>query len=127
MAEGYIVAQVFTSRGAIPIRDASVSVTQNNDNKRVLIGVRKTNEFGRTEPITVTTPDEALSQSPGNANPFTVVDMQIEHPEFYTISIKDFQVFANTTSFQNAELIPIEADANTKNAVESFQVTPQNL
>lgn len=107
--------------------DASVSVTQEKDNKRILIGIRKTNEYGKTTPILLQTPDEDLSTSPGNETPFAVCNMQIEHPDYYTMFIKDVQVFANTTSYQNAELIPIEAQANSKNAVETFQVLPQNL
>ncbi len=127
MAEGYIIAQVYTSRGVIPIRDASVSVTQEKDNKRVLVGVRKTDESGKTVPILLSTPDQDLSLTPNNITPFAVCDLQIEHPDYYTMFIKDVQVFANTTSVQNAALIPIEAGANTKNAVETFQVIPQNL
>ena len=127
MAQGYIVAQVYTSRGVIPIMDATVSVTQEKDNKRILVGVRKTNENGRTSPILIETPDEELSTSPGNVTPFAVCNLQIEHPDYYTMFIKDVQVFANTTSFQNAGLVPIEEQANTKYPVETFQVTPQNL
>ena len=127
MAEGYIIAQVYTSRGVIPIKDASVNVTQEKDNKRVLVGVRKTDENGKTTPITVKAPDEELSLLPGLGTPFAVCDIQIEHPNYYTIFIKDVQIFANITSIQNAAIIPIEEGVNTKNAVETFEVLPQNL
>ena len=127
MAQGYIVAQVYTSRGVIPIKDATVSVTQEKDNKRILVGVRKTNENGRTSPVLIETPDEELSTSPGNPAPFAVCNLHIEHPDYYTMFIKDVQVFANTTSFQTASLVPIEEQANNKSPVETFQVTPQNL
>jgi len=127
LAEGYIIAQVYTSRAIIPIMDASVSITQEKEDKRVVIGFRKTNENGKTYPVTITTPNEELSLSPGLRTPFTTCDVQIEHPDFYTIFIKDVQIFANTTSMQNAELVPIESGANTKNAVEAFRVLPQDL
>lgn len=127
MAEGYVITQVYTSRAIIPIMDASVSITQEKEDKRVVIGVRKTNENGKTSPVTITTPNEELSLSPGLRTPFTTCDVQIEHPDFYTVFIKDVQIFANTTSIQNAELVPIESGANTKNAVEAFRVLPQDL
>ncbi len=127
MAEGYIIAQVYTSRAIIPIMDASVSITQEKEDKRVVIGVRKTNENGKTHPVTITTTNEELSLSPGLRTPFTTCDVQIEHPDFYTMLIKDVQIFANTTSIQNAELVPIESGSNTKNAVEAFRVLPQDL
>lgn len=127
MAEGYVITQVYTSRAIIPIMDASVSITQEKEDKRVVIGVRKTNENGKTSPVTITTPNEELSLSPGLRTPFTTCDVQIEHPDFYTVFIKDVQIFANTTSIQNAELVPIESGANTKNAVEAFRVLSQDL
>ena len=127
MAEGYIIAQVYTSRGVIPVRDASVFVTQEKNDKRILVGVRKTDESGKTAPITLNAPDKELSLSPGHTALFTTCDLQIEHPDYYTVFVKDVQVFADTISLQNAELIPLEAGADAKNAVETFRVLPQNL
>lgn len=129
MSEGYIVARVYTSRSMIPIKDASVAVLEEIDNRSMLIGYRKTDEVGKTTPISIQTPDREMSQSPNDTEtfPFTQVNIQIEHPNYYTMYIRNVQVFADTTSVQNAELIPIEAQAEPKNAVETFEVLPQNL
>lgn len=127
MSEGYIIANVYTSKSLIPIKDASVSVTKTGKDTNELIGFRKTNENGTTTPIIINTPDENLSLEPNYKEPFATCDIQIEHPMYYTIFIKNAQVFANRTTVQPAELIPLEDTAVEDNAVEVFDVNQQNL
>ena len=127
MAEGYIITQVYTSRSMIPIRDASVSITKEENNKITLVGFRKTDINGKTSPVTLQTPDMELSLEPGFKDPFATCNILIQHPQFYSMYIKNAQVFANNTTLQKAELIPLEEGATTKNAVETFEVLPQNL
>lgn len=127
MSTGYIVAQIFTSRSAIPIERASVSVTLDLPKGQVLRGFRSTNAEGKTTPIEVETPPVELSQSPSNVKPFTSYTIRIDHPDYYTFVIKNAQVFANETSLQIASLIPLKEFETPQNSVNSFTVTPQNL
>ena len=127
MAKGYIIARAYTSRGIIPIANANVSVTSVADGGRVLLGFRVTDENGLTTPIELETPDVDLSLEPNQEQGFAAYNIRIEHPDFYTYFVRDAQVFPNTTTVQNAELVPIEAQTSPQDAVEEFQVTPQNL
>lgn len=128
MAKGYLITQVFTAREAIPIENASVLVTKRNGTGDDLLGFQFTNSSGETRRIEIETPEIGLSQEPGNVDPFTVVDIRIEHPSYYPITIHDAQVFANTTTDQRTEMIPVADNLNPlQEGAENVFVTPQNL
>lgn len=122
---GYFTARVYTSRGEIPIKDASV-VIENFDSSAVL-GARVTDSNGKITPVVINTPPLADSQSPGVENPFATVNVRISHPGFYTQYIRNAQVFEGETSLAEAELIPIDYTLDFPLRIEDFTVTPQNL
>ena len=127
-SKGYITAQIFTARQVIPVPDASVTVTQRKNTQNTLIGYRITDSAGRTTSIAVDTPDDSLSQEPGNNIPFAVFDIHVEHPGYYPVTIVDAQVFGGVTTEQRVELIPLPDNINSANEkAERIYVTPQNL
>ena len=127
-SKGYVVARVFTANQVLPIENASVLVTKRNGSGEDMLGFHITNSSGETQPIEVETPDIQLSQEPGNTTPFTSVDIRIEHPNYYPIIIHDAQVFADTTTEQRAEMIPIAENLTAaQEGTENVFVTPQNL
>ena len=75
MAKGYLIAQVFTARQAIPIENAAVLVTKKNGTGDDLVAYQFTNSSGETQKIEIETPEIGLSQEPGNFEPFAVVDI----------------------------------------------------
>ena len=122
---GYFTARVFTSRGEIPVSDASV-VIENYDTSSIL-GARVTDENGKITPIIINTPPKSDSQSPGNVTPFATVNVRISHPRYYTQYIRNAQVFEGETSVANAELIPIDYTLDYPFRSIDSTVTPQNL
>ena len=127
MPEGYIVFQVYTSRGAIPVVGAYASVTRGSGDQRDLIGFRITNEDGRTEPVSIETPPKGLSMEPGSEKPFAMCDIRVDHPGYYTVYVKDVQIFEGLTSLQQVQMIPLQEEATINNRSESFTVVAQNL
>lgn len=126
MAEyGFLTARVFTSRGQIPIEGASV-VVETADTGSIM-GARITNRNGHTLPVRVETPPVSESEAPGRGVPFASVNVRISHPKYYTIYIRNAQVFSGQTSVQQAELIPIEENDRVPFRLGDFFVTPQNL
>ena len=126
MAEyGFLTARVFTSRGQIPIEGASV-VVETADTGSIM-GARITNRNGHTLPVRVETPPVSESEAPGRGVPFESVNVRISHPKYYTIYIRNAQVFSGQTSVQQAELIPIEENDRVPFRLGDFFVTPQNL
>ncbi len=127
-SKGYISAQIFTARQVIPVSGASVMITKRNGSANELIGFRTTNEDGRTGLVEVDTPDETLSQEPGNNAPFEVFDIHVEHPGYYPVTVVDAQVFGGVTTEQRVELIPVADNTNSaSDNLERIYVTPQNL
>lgn len=127
-SKGYISTQIFTARQVVPVSDASVTVVKRNGGQNELIAFRTTDRDGRTTPIEVETPDESLSQEPGNGEPFAIFDINVEHPGYYPVTIVDAQVFGGVTTEQRVELIPISDTTTSANeGLERIYVTAQNL
>lgn len=147
--KGTLVVQLYTARRAIPIMGAAVTVSKKVDEDTELIAFRSTNQNGITEPIEIVTPDISESLSPGgqpagNGNvqggmsdaeeagsggtgqPFTVVDIQIDHPQYYSVLIENAQIFPDQESRQRLQLIPLpQFMSGSDNII--INVTPQNL
>ena len=124
--KGSIITQVYTSRAQLPIENAVVTFFKSGDENEI-IAHRVTDKSGKTSLVTVDTPEISLSQSPGNKNPFSVVDIKISHPEFYGILVREVQVFSDTQTLQFAELIPLEETLSKYDMTETVNITPQNL
>ena len=125
--KGYLAARIYTSRGSIPLEGAVVTVLSNEGDKRNIIGKRTTDRNGQIPLITISAPDEGLSLSPGNADVYTLVDVRVDAPFFYTVFIKDVQIFAGQTTVVDTPMIPLEEKSQADNRGEQFTQTPQNL
>lgn len=128
MAEGYFVAHVTTSNALIPIEDATVLVWRMSaQGGRELLGVRRTDSSGITAPVTVTTPALENSLSPEQGIPFAQVDVSVDHPNYLRILAENVQIFPETTTDQDFELIPISVLPDSWDETELFRTPPQNL
>lgn len=129
MAVGYILVNVYTSRAQLPLQNAYVTVTSGNLPEVKLLGFRTTNENGTTDLISVETPnvDLSLTPTPPEVQPFSTCNIRISHPEYYTAIINDVQVFANTQTVQEVELIPLEENSEPQNRLIRTTVPIQNL
>ena len=125
-ATGYIQVHVYTSVAQIPLKDVAVTVT---DVSGAAIAMRLTNRSGQLNvPIEVTVPDFAASQSP-NAGiiPFATVNLYARLENFEEIEIENLQIFANTVTVQNLEMIPLSELPDAWNKSEIFNTPAQNL
>ena len=103
---GYLIVNVSTARGAIPLAGASVTVLD-EDNGGGILNVLTTDTAGKTERIELRAPDRALSESPGGAKPYASYTLQVEKVGYYPASFAGVPVFAGVTSIQPAELLPL--------------------
>ena len=126
MQPGYITARVYASDAQIPVRDATFTVVS-SDGENTLFGVRITDENGKTELIKVDAPDEKLSTSPGTLEPFTRVNVRVDHPFYNTFYSEGVQIFAGSVSLQNAELIPTAPHIPYDNKANIYDVNSENL
>lgn len=91
--------------------------------------MRLTNRSGQfDEPITIEVPDRSASLSPNTGIiPFTTVNLYARKDNFEEIFVKNLQIFADTVTSQDLELIPLSEFPDSYNKSESFIVPPQNL
>lgn len=125
-AIGYIQVHAFTSYAQIPLKDVAVTITTTDG---AAIAMRLTNRSGLLdEPVEISVPDLSASQTPNtNVIPFTVVNLYARLENYEEISVENLQVFANTITEQNLEMIPLSELPKKWNKAERFNTPPQNL
>lgn len=125
-AKGYIQVRAYTSYAQIPVQDASVTITDENGSA---IAMRLTNRSGNFDkPVEISVPDFSASQTPNTGIiPFTSVNLYARAENYEEIEVLNVQVFANTVTVQNLELIPLSELPGIWNKAEIFDTPPQNL
>ena len=125
-ATGYIQVHAYTSNARIPLQGVAVTITRTDGSA---IAMRLTNRSGTLdEPVEVTVPDRAASQSPNTGViPFTDVNLYARLENFETIEIENLQVFPGTLTVQNLAMIPLSELPDSWNKLEIFNTPPQDL
>ena len=125
-AVGYIQVHAYTSNAQIPVEDAAIAITDKDGNA---IALRLTDRSGLLEePVPLEVPDISAGQTPNTGIlPFAVVNLFARAPDYEEIIIENLQVFPNTITNQNLELIPLSEFPETWNQAEVFDTQPQNL
>ena len=122
---GYIQVNAFTSNARIPLKDVAISVTSEEGTS---IAMRLTDRSGRIDPIPVPVPDLEAGQSPGTGEtPFTRVNLYARLNGFTQIENEDLQVFPDTVTEQDLEMIPLSELPSSWGNREIFKTPPQNL
>lgn len=122
---GYIQVHAYKSQAQIPLSDVAVAVTATDG---TAIAMRITDRSGRIEPIAVPVPDLAAGQTPDTGVvPFTRVNLYARLEGFEQIENEDLQVFPNTTTLQDLELVPIAELPDKWDRREIFVTPAQNL
>ena len=128
MAEGgYLTVRTYTSSAQLPVVGATVSVTEEGTNGARLIATRITDRSGKTTPIQISTPNRSESLTPGQAVPFTKVNITIDKVGFDRVLVENAQLFAGITSELNVEMLPLGENPDSFNTTELVDVTPQEL
>lgn len=125
-ATGYIQVHAYTSYAQIPLKDVAISITNASG---AAIALRLTNRNGALDaPVEIQVPDLASSQSPNTGViPFAVVNLYARLNNYEAIEIENLQIFANTTTLQNLEMIPLSELPQSWNRLETFNTPAQNL
>ena len=124
-ATGYIQARAFTGRTQIPLEGVAVMVTRPDG---TAISMALTDRSGLIPPVPIAVPDLASSQSPDTGIvPFTNVNIYARLENYEQIEAEDLQVFADTVTDQDLEMIPLSELPNRWDQSETFDTPPQNL
>ncbi len=122
---GYIQVHAYSSFAQLPLEDVAVTVSAPDG---TAIAMRLTDRSGRITPIDLSVPDRSESQSPDPGSvPFATVDLHANLRGYEQITIENLQVFANTTTSQNLEMIPLSELPGAWEQTELFHTPAQNL
>lgn len=126
---GRLGIRVYTSRAKLPIEDATVVVTQRQEDGRYrLISVQATDQSGSIQPVTIPTPLLGSSTSPGSEErPFTVCDVWAEHPGYAMLLVEGVQIFDGVETLQAMELIPLTEGQSSLIQSDTREITDQGL
>lgn len=124
-ASGYIQVHAFTSYAQLPLEDVAITVTTPDG---TAIAMRLTDRSGKIRPIQIPVPDRSASLSPGESiRPYTAVNLYARKKGFEQIENENLQVFADTVTDQNLEMIPLSELPGAWDQAEIFSTPPQNL
>lgn len=92
------------------------------------IAMRVTDRSGQIAAIPVPVPDLAAGQTPDTGQlPFTRVNLYARLPGYIQIENEDLQVFPDTVTVQNLEMIPLSELPDSWGEKEIFPTPAQNL
>lgn len=124
-ATGYIQVHAYSSFAQLPLQDVAITVTATDG---TAIAMRLTDRSGKITPIELPVPELAAGQSPDTGEiPFTAVNLTARLKGYEQIIIQRLQVFPDTLTVQNLELIPLSEMPNAWDQLEDFDTPPQNL
>lgn len=124
-ATGYITVRAYTSTARFPLEDVAITVTATDG---TAIAMRLTDRNGLIDPIEIPVPDkaESLTPDPGE-KPFASVNLYAHLKGYEQVESENLQVFADTTTNQNLELIPLSELPGQWDQSVIFDTPPQNL
>ena len=124
-ATGYIQVHAYTSYARIPLQNVAVTVTAPDG---TALAMRLTDRSGKITPIALPVPERIESQSPNATQaPFATFNLYARLKGFEQIEIERLQVFADTVTDQDLEMIPLSELPSQWDKAELFDTPPQNL
>lgn len=125
-ATGYIQLRAYESYAQLPLENVAIVIASPDG---TAIAMRITDRNGRIAPIEIPVPDKAESQSPNpDEKPYTTVNLYAYLKDYELIESRDIQVFADTTTDQELEMVPLsELPWNNTDDISIYQTPPQDL
>lgn len=105
--QGFLRVAARTGDGAFPVEGASVTVAVRRNGTEHLAYHLLTDESGETPTVSMPAPPASLSQTPEDAQPFTIVDIRIFAKGYFRAEMLNVPIFAGVTSLQTFQLIPL--------------------
>ena len=124
-ATGFIQLRAYTSTAQFPLKDVAITVTATDG---TAIAMRLTDRNGLIPPIEIPVPDRVESLQPDPAErPFASVNLYARKQGYEQVESENLQVFADTTTFQNLEMIPLAEPPQNWDQTVIYNTPPQNL
>jgi len=109
-SKGGLVVTVATASDTRPIMNAHVIISKRDGNKEEILRTFATDASGRTPVIELSTPPLSNSLSPGMPIPYSVYNVRVDYPGYYTVENIDVPIFPGNIAVQPINLIPLPLD-----------------
>ena len=124
-ATGFIQLRAYTSTAQFPLKDVAITVTAADG---TAIAMRLTDRNGLITPIEIPVPDREESLQPDPPErPFAAVNLYARKRGYEQVESENLQVFADITTYQNLEMIPLAELPDNWNQTVIYNTPPQNL
>ena len=124
-ATGFIQLRAYTSTAQFPLKDVAITVTATDG---TAIAMRLTDRNGLITPIEIPVPDREESLQPDPPErPFAAVNLYARKRGYEQVESENLQVFADITTYQNLEMIPLAELPDNWNQTVIYNTPPQNL
>ena len=124
-ATGFIQLRAYTSTAQFPLKDVAITVTASDG---TAIAMRLTNRNGLITPIEIPVPDREESLQPDpSERPFATVNLYARKQGYEQVESENLQVFADTTTNQDLEMIPLAELPSQWDQNVIYDTPPQNL
>lgn len=122
---GYIQVHTFASNARIPLSGVAISITAPDG---TLIATRLSDRSGLITPVELPVPPISAGQTPNTGEiPFATVTIHAQIPGYDQITANEVQVFPDTVTNQDLEMIPQSELPEAWDKAEYFDTPPQNL
>lgn len=117
MQDGYLTVQTFLSAESYGVEGVKVTLSDG----RVLY----TDENGFTETVVIEAPNKETGLKPDMGTPYTSIDITARKEGFFTIVLKNVQIFPTETTLQKIQMLPIPENGGGGEII--YTMPPQNL
>ena len=135
---GYLIVQVTTARGAIPLEGARVDIrsyedesTSSPDRRGDVVASLISGRDGNTVRIPLSAPPKAYAASPGNGRPYALYQAEVSMEGFFDQTYIGIPIFDGITAIQPAVLIPLPENGSTgiprPDEIRFFENPPSTL
>jgi len=114
---GQLQIRITTENQAYPIVGASVRISHETGDDRILDYAGITDENGTTPLINLPTKDRRLSLTPGNPAPFSTYTVEADADGYFKTVFNHLPIYGGVTAIQNISLIPLPERGDTNESL----------
>lgn len=122
-----LTVRVTSANGAIPIPDALVVITREENGETIVEASRITNNSGLAEPVVLPAVDPVLTLQPGNNIPHIVYEVIVAAPYHYRARISDIPLYGGIPTELPVSLVPLPELADDPQQEIRYVTPPINL
>ena len=122
-----LTVRVTAAGEAIPIADALVVITREENGETVVEATRLTNQSGLTESASLAAVDPALTLQPGTAIPSILYDVTVSAPDYYRAVIRRIPLYGGIPTELPVSLIPLPEFSENTNEEMQYDTPPIDL